>query len=239
MILANVIFSTRRQSATYELEDVAKSYLGALFHSGQLCGEYFLTWTRGRLNAHVLLAGRAAARRRYHSPRRRSSGRLPAPSAANRSGGFSTTMPGGVHPRGEAPRFFTSSRMPSTGPRRYAAAMGSRRRLCACSRWLSSKRSCCISGSHSLTSSATGAGWFRTWGTRPTVAGTRESESSTRRGRRTRRPSKRKSTVQVRRKAEHHQRQSCSVGAAWKGRETWYDPGGANLGTPYEAPNGA
>lgn len=69
MILANVTFSTRRQSATYELEDVAESYLGALFHSGQLCGEYFLTWTRGRLNAHVLLAGRAAAQRRYHSRR--------------------------------------------------------------------------------------------------------------------------------------------------------------------------
>jgi hypothetical protein len=67
MILANVIFGSRRRNEPDQLEDVAESYLGALFHSGQLCGEYFLTWTRGRLNAHVLLAGRAATEPRYHS----------------------------------------------------------------------------------------------------------------------------------------------------------------------------
>ncbi len=67
MILANVIFGSRRGSDPDQLEDVAESYLGAMSHSGQLCGDYFLTWTKGRLNAHVLLAGRAATEPRYHS----------------------------------------------------------------------------------------------------------------------------------------------------------------------------
>src|SRR3954464_11894436 len=67
MILANVIFGTRGRSERDQLEDIAESYLGTLYHSGQLCGEYFLTWTRGRLNAHVLLAGRAASEPRHHS----------------------------------------------------------------------------------------------------------------------------------------------------------------------------
>ncbi len=68
MILANVIFGSRRRNEPDQLEDVAHSYLGAMFHAGQLCGEYFLTWTKGRLNAHVLLASRAAAEPRHHSP---------------------------------------------------------------------------------------------------------------------------------------------------------------------------
>src|SRR6266542_3241646 len=67
MILANVIFGTRRRNETDQLEDVAESYLGTLYHSGQLCGEYFLTWTNCRLNAHVLLASRAATELRHHS----------------------------------------------------------------------------------------------------------------------------------------------------------------------------
>jgi predicted nucleic acid-binding Zn ribbon protein len=67
MILANVIFGTRRRNEPAQLEDVAESYLGALYHSGQLCGEYFLTWTKRRLNAHVLLASRAAMEPRHHS----------------------------------------------------------------------------------------------------------------------------------------------------------------------------
>jgi predicted nucleic acid-binding Zn ribbon protein len=67
MILANITFGARRKMATDRLEDVAESYFGALFHSGQLCGEYLLAWTRGRLNAHVLLASRGATEPRYHS----------------------------------------------------------------------------------------------------------------------------------------------------------------------------
>jgi predicted nucleic acid-binding Zn ribbon protein len=67
MILANIIFGTRRQNDPDQLENVAESYLGALFHNGQLCGERFLTWTRGRLNAHVLLASRAATEPHHHS----------------------------------------------------------------------------------------------------------------------------------------------------------------------------
>lgn len=67
MILANVIFGSRRRNDPDQLEDVAESYLGAMFHSGQLCGEYFLAWTGGRLNAHVLLASLAATEPRHHS----------------------------------------------------------------------------------------------------------------------------------------------------------------------------
>jgi predicted nucleic acid-binding Zn ribbon protein len=67
MILANVTFGNRRRGAKAASEDVAESYIAALFHSGQLCGEYFLTWTRGLLNAHVLLAGPNAFALRHHS----------------------------------------------------------------------------------------------------------------------------------------------------------------------------
>ncbi len=67
MILANVIFGSRRRNEPDQLKDVAESYLAALLHSGQICGEYFLTWTKGRLNAHVMLASRAATEPRHHS----------------------------------------------------------------------------------------------------------------------------------------------------------------------------
>jgi predicted nucleic acid-binding Zn ribbon protein len=68
MILANVAFgSSSRTGPKDQLEDVAESYLATLLHSGQLCGEYFVTWTRGVLNAHVLLAGPHAHDLRYHS----------------------------------------------------------------------------------------------------------------------------------------------------------------------------
>lgn len=67
MNLANVIFGARHRKEPTELEDVADSYLASLLHSGQICGEYFLTWTRGRLNAHVLIAGPGASEPRHHS----------------------------------------------------------------------------------------------------------------------------------------------------------------------------
>ncbi len=67
MILANVIFGRSRGRAKGTLEDVAESYISALLHSGQLCGEYFVTWTKGLLNAHVLLSGPNAFAVRYHS----------------------------------------------------------------------------------------------------------------------------------------------------------------------------
>lgn len=67
MILANVIFGTRRGMETYPLEEAAESYLVALARSGQLCGPYFLTWTKGRLNAHVLLAAPTSFQLRHHT----------------------------------------------------------------------------------------------------------------------------------------------------------------------------
>jgi predicted nucleic acid-binding Zn ribbon protein len=66
MILANVAFGSRT-GLEDECEDVAECYIAALLHSGQLCGEYFVTWTDGVLNAHVMLAGPNAHDLRYHS----------------------------------------------------------------------------------------------------------------------------------------------------------------------------
>jgi hypothetical protein len=68
MILANVIFGPRGRKGREELEDLAQDYLSALFGAGQLCGEYFIGWKDGCLNAHVLLAGPGAYALRYHSP---------------------------------------------------------------------------------------------------------------------------------------------------------------------------
>jgi len=67
MILANVTFGSRRGNSKAASEDLAESYLASLFHSGQLCGEYFVTWTKGLLNAHVLLTGPHAFELRHHS----------------------------------------------------------------------------------------------------------------------------------------------------------------------------
>jgi len=67
MIHANVIFGRRRQDTKEQLEEIVEGYLSCLFKSGQLCGEYFITWTKGLLNAHVLLAGRTAFELRHHS----------------------------------------------------------------------------------------------------------------------------------------------------------------------------
>ena len=69
MIPANVTFGVPRRNAKqkWELENVAETYLASLSHSGQLYGECFLTWTRGRLNSYVLLAGPGAFELRYHS----------------------------------------------------------------------------------------------------------------------------------------------------------------------------
>lgn len=67
MILANVTFGGPPKNTTEDLEDIAERYLGSLFQAGQICGEYFLTWTNGRLNAHVALAGGGALSLRYHS----------------------------------------------------------------------------------------------------------------------------------------------------------------------------
>jgi predicted nucleic acid-binding Zn ribbon protein len=66
VIVAHVTFGVRSKNAE-EQSDLAESYLASLLHAGQLCGEYFLTWTKGRLNAHVLLAGPGAFELRHHS----------------------------------------------------------------------------------------------------------------------------------------------------------------------------
>ena len=67
MILAKVEFGRSGSKEEVDLEDLIESYLSLLFHNGQLCGEYFVTWTNRVLNAHVLLAGPTAYHLRYHS----------------------------------------------------------------------------------------------------------------------------------------------------------------------------
>src|SRR6478609_4817411 len=67
MILANVTFGSLRGKSREELEDAADCYLASLFKGGQICGERFLTLTKGKLNAHVLLAAPDAVKLRSHS----------------------------------------------------------------------------------------------------------------------------------------------------------------------------
>ena len=67
MILANVIFGSPRGKNREDLEEAIESYLAALFRGGQICGERFLTLTRGKLNAHVLLAAPEAVNLKFHT----------------------------------------------------------------------------------------------------------------------------------------------------------------------------
>lgn len=67
MILANIIFGSLRGSTRDELEDVVERYLASLLKGGQICGHRFLTWTKGKLNAHVILAAPNAMNLRHHT----------------------------------------------------------------------------------------------------------------------------------------------------------------------------
>ena len=49
MILVELNFGRGVSLEKAEMEDIAESYLASLFHYGQLCGEYFLTWIKGQL----------------------------------------------------------------------------------------------------------------------------------------------------------------------------------------------
>jgi predicted nucleic acid-binding Zn ribbon protein len=67
MILAKVTFGSTRGKNRNDLEDAIETYLASLFKGGQICGERFLTLTKGKLNAHVLLAAPAAMSVRFHT----------------------------------------------------------------------------------------------------------------------------------------------------------------------------
>ncbi len=67
MILANITFGSLRGKTREELEDAAECYLASLFKGGQICGVRFLTLTKGKLNAHVLLAAPDAMNLRFHT----------------------------------------------------------------------------------------------------------------------------------------------------------------------------
>src|SRR6476660_9643123 len=67
MILANVTFGSLRGKPREELEDAVESYLSALFKGGQICGQRFMTLTKGKVNAHVLLAAPEAMGLKFHT----------------------------------------------------------------------------------------------------------------------------------------------------------------------------
>jgi predicted nucleic acid-binding Zn ribbon protein len=67
MIFTKITFGRRRPAKNGELEDMAENYITSLFHSGQLCGEYFLTWIKGQLVCHTGMAGLGADELRFHS----------------------------------------------------------------------------------------------------------------------------------------------------------------------------
>lgn len=68
IILVEINFGRCADIARPELEDVAESYVASLFHHGHLCREYFLTWIKGELICHTLMAGLGAHKMRFHSP---------------------------------------------------------------------------------------------------------------------------------------------------------------------------
>jgi predicted nucleic acid-binding Zn ribbon protein len=67
MILVEIHFGKSHVLEKSELEDIAESYIASLFHAGQLCGEYFLTWINGELTCQTLMSGLGADKLRYHS----------------------------------------------------------------------------------------------------------------------------------------------------------------------------
>jgi predicted nucleic acid-binding Zn ribbon protein len=67
MILTQINFGNGRPLGKSELENTAENYIASLFHCGQLCGEYFLTWINGQLIWHTLMAGLGANKMRFHS----------------------------------------------------------------------------------------------------------------------------------------------------------------------------
>lgn len=67
MIFVKITFGRSHTAETGEVEDTAENYITSLFHSGQLCGEYFLTWIKGRLVCHTSMAGLGADKMRFHS----------------------------------------------------------------------------------------------------------------------------------------------------------------------------
>lgn len=67
MFLANIQFGKKWHKSKEFYEDLIQSYLASLLHNGQLCGEYFFTWTDKILNAHATLSHPAAFELSYHS----------------------------------------------------------------------------------------------------------------------------------------------------------------------------
>ena len=67
MFLANIQFGKKRRKGKEFYEDLLENYLVSLFHNGQLCGEYFYTWTNKILNAHATLTHTASFELKFHS----------------------------------------------------------------------------------------------------------------------------------------------------------------------------
>jgi len=72
MMLVELNFGRGRSLKKGELEDIVENYIASLFHYGQLCGEYFMTWMKGKLICHALMVGLGADKTRFQSDRNKS-----------------------------------------------------------------------------------------------------------------------------------------------------------------------
>ena len=68
MILIELDFGRGCSLQKDELVDVAETYITSLFRSGQLCGEFLLTWIKGQMICHTVMAGLGADKMRFQSP---------------------------------------------------------------------------------------------------------------------------------------------------------------------------
>ena len=66
MILHKLIFGKIEDSKREEAEDCVESYISALYHNGQACGEYFTVLQNGKICAYLNLPGKEALLDKYH-----------------------------------------------------------------------------------------------------------------------------------------------------------------------------
>ena len=67
MILSQINFGHGRSLDKEQSEETADNYISSLFHSGQLCGERFMTWIKGELIFHATMPGLGADKLKFHS----------------------------------------------------------------------------------------------------------------------------------------------------------------------------
>ena len=66
-VLAKIVFVAAAGKDRADLDDLALSYLAALLHGGQICGEYFYAWSAGQLVAYAHVPRPQSWATRFHS----------------------------------------------------------------------------------------------------------------------------------------------------------------------------